>query len=523
MIRKIIEINEEKCNGCGACAAACHEGAIGMVNGKAKLLRDDYCDGLGDCLPTCPTGAIRFVEREAAAYDEQAVRENQMKKQATHSGCPGRQMQQFNRQAPAPSAAAPLPSQLGQWPCQIKLIPVNAPCFDGAKLLIAADCTAYAYANLHQDLDIEDYYMYEGAFAKDGWMEWHDGTAAHSIPLAAGGDNPELDFITRQEFRVGLDATLFDRLLRINVNYFRNDMKGLLTQGASTIYPSYFKLSDNNSFLSWTNYNEDRRSGFDFSVAANRKFGEFDVTLGFSGMVYASTALKRDETYEFDYQYREGRPIDASYGYVCEGFFESQEEIDNSGIRQTFGTVRPGDLKYKDINGDGVIDSDDQIDLGKSGSGASPFSFGLNLNVKYRNWSLFAMGTGRTGAIGYKNSSYYWNKGTSKFSEVVWGRWTEETKEFANYPRLTTGDGSNNYRNSTFWMYKNNYFNLDQVQLTYDFPAKPFRKIPFVSGLSVYCGGTSLLTISKEREHKEMNVGGAPYCRNYYIGLKASF
>ena len=151
MIRKIIEINEEKCNGCGACAAACHEGAIGMVNGKAKLLRDDYCDGLGDCLPTCPTGAIRFVEREAAAYDEQAVRENQMKKQAAHSGCPGRQMQQFNRQAPATAAAAPLPSQLGQWPCQIKLIPVNAPCFDGAKLLIAADCTAYAYANLHQE------------------------------------------------------------------------------------------------------------------------------------------------------------------------------------------------------------------------------------------------------------------------------------------------------------------------------------------------------------------------------------
>ena len=151
MIRKIIEINEEKCNGCGACAAACHEGAIGMVNGKAKLLRDDYCDGLGDCLPTCPTGAIRFVEREAAAYDEQAVRENQMKKQAAHSGCPGRQMQQFNRQTPAPAAAAPLPSQLGQWPCQIKLIPVNAPCFDDAKLLIAADCTAYAYANLHQE------------------------------------------------------------------------------------------------------------------------------------------------------------------------------------------------------------------------------------------------------------------------------------------------------------------------------------------------------------------------------------
>ena len=121
MIRKIIEINEEKCNGCGLCAKACHENAIGMVNGKAKLLRDDYCDGLGDCLPTCPTGAITFVEREAAAYDEAAVEANKRKK---------------NR----------------QWPIQIRLTPVNAPYFDGADLLIAADCTAFAYANFAKEI-----------------------------------------------------------------------------------------------------------------------------------------------------------------------------------------------------------------------------------------------------------------------------------------------------------------------------------------------------------------------------------
>ena len=135
MIRKIIQIDEEKCNGCGACAETCHEGAIGMVNGKAKLLRDDYCDGLGDCLPTCPTGAISFVEREAAAYDEKAVQENMRRKNGQDLSY-------------APLGAG---SQLGQWPCQIKLIPINAPCFDGARLLIAADCCAYAYARMHGD------------------------------------------------------------------------------------------------------------------------------------------------------------------------------------------------------------------------------------------------------------------------------------------------------------------------------------------------------------------------------------
>ena len=156
MIRKIIHIDEEKCNGCGACVTACHEGAIGLVNGKAKLMRDDYCDGFGDCLPGCPTGAITFTEREAAAYNEQAVLENKQKKAAaaaekpTFHGCPGSAMRQFHREAAPAAVSTEVPaSQLGQWPCQIKLVPVNAPYFNGAKLLIAADCTAYAYANMH--------------------------------------------------------------------------------------------------------------------------------------------------------------------------------------------------------------------------------------------------------------------------------------------------------------------------------------------------------------------------------------
>lgn len=154
MIRRIIKIDEEKCNGCGACATACHEGAIDMINGKAVLTRENYCDGLGDCLPNCPTGAITFEEREAPAYDEAAVKAAQAAKAAKASacGCPGEQAKNIAcPSAAAPQAVTAQPSQLRQWPVQIKLVPVNAPYFDGAKLLIAADCTAYAYGNFHQE------------------------------------------------------------------------------------------------------------------------------------------------------------------------------------------------------------------------------------------------------------------------------------------------------------------------------------------------------------------------------------
>ena len=157
MIRKIIHIDEEKCDGCGACVNACHEGAIDLINGKAKLMREHYCDGLGDCLPACPTGAITFVEREAAAYDEKAVMESKQRKMREQGmtlpcGCPGSQSRNIQRQdAPAvETPQAQQTSRLSQWPVQIKLVPVNAPYFDGARLLIAADCTAYAYAAFHE-------------------------------------------------------------------------------------------------------------------------------------------------------------------------------------------------------------------------------------------------------------------------------------------------------------------------------------------------------------------------------------
>ncbi len=158
MIRQVIQIDEDKCTGCGICADACHEGAIEIVDGKAKLMRDDYCDGLGDCLPTCPTGAISFVQREAAAYDEEAVRKHMEQRNQGHT-CPGAQMHtmcpgsrmQSIEPASVGSIHVDVTSQLRNWPVQIQLVPIHAPYFQGAKLLIAADCTAYAYANFHKE------------------------------------------------------------------------------------------------------------------------------------------------------------------------------------------------------------------------------------------------------------------------------------------------------------------------------------------------------------------------------------
>ena len=196
MIRKIIKIDEDKCIGCGLCARACHEGAIEMIDGKARLTREDYCDGLGDCLPACPVDAISFEEREAPAYDEEAVKKAQLAKQAAQSSCacPGSQSKAFERGelSVAPAVSRGAVSRLRQWPVQIKLVPVNAPYFNGANLLIAADCTAYAYGNFHEE-------FMRGKITLIGCPKLDEGDYARKLTEIIAGNDIKSVTIVRME------------------------------------------------------------------------------------------------------------------------------------------------------------------------------------------------------------------------------------------------------------------------------------------------------------------------------------
>lgn len=372
-----------------------------------------------------------------------------------------------------------------------------------------------AYSNLKQDLDIADFYMYLGSYSRTAWYQWQDATQGGFVSISNRGSNEDLTFIQRKEWRVSLEGQLFNRLLTFDLNYFHQTTDGLLANG-NTIYPSYF--GGNGSFLPNLNYGQDERSGIDFSLQAQKRMGEFDLGIGLNGMYLSQKAKTRDELYADKYQNRAGKALNSAWGYECDGFFADEADI-ASHAQQTFGEVKPGNLKYRDQNGDNIIDSKDQIALGKY---AAPFFYGVNLTLKWRNFTLFAQGTGQMGGTGFKNNSYYWIRGGSKYSEMVRGRWTEATAASATFPRLTTTDNSNDFQNSTFWKYSTSRFDLNRVQITYDLPSQLFdRKI--VRALSVYVAGESLLTFSGEREYMETTIGGAPQSRFYQVGAKVSF
>lgn len=378
-------------------------------------------------------------------------------------------------------------------------------------------------SSLNTDLDIEEYYMYEANFNQsDGaWWGWYDGAVERSTNSRRGA-NDDLGFIKRKELSANLKASLWNKKVVANASVFVNTMEGLIIE-PMTLYPNYFfTYWPDASFIPNVNYNNDKRTGFDFSVNYNKQIGEVDLTLGVAGTYYTTEATQRDENNEFAYQDRQGRQIDGIWGLQSAGLFQSAEEVANSPEQTFGGTVKAGDIKYIDQNDDNRIDDKDVVYLGRAGWSGAPLTTGVNLTAKWKNFTLFALGTGNFGAYAMKNSSYYWAFGNRKYSEIVRDRWTEETKATATYPRLTTESGSNNFRDSDFWMYKTDRFNLAKVQLTYDLPKNVLTNFLFHE-ISTYVSGSNLLTISEERDVLELNTTSAPQTRFYNIGIKAVF
>lgn len=380
------------------------------------------------------------------------------------------------------------------------------------------------YTVLNQDLDIAEYFMYKDIFTATGtWWGWSDANNSIQTSDSQRGGNDELSFVKRKEFNVGLNGALLKNKLTFSVNYFNTTVDGLLAQ-PDYIYPSYMHTYwPVSTFVPYINYGKNRRQGIDFAIAYNDKAGDFEWGVQAFGQTTTSKNLRVAENVEFEYQRSEGKATDALWGLECLGYYNSQEEIDNAEAKSSFGTVMPGDLKYKDQNGDGIIDSKDQVVLGRWGA---KFSGGLNLTLKYRNFTLFAMLTGQFGGNAIKNDTYNWVYGERKYSDVVRGAWTAEkfkNGEMISYPRLTTQSPDNNFRTSDYWMYKTDRLDLARVQITYDFSKSLFGPKSIVKGLQIYANGNSLLTIAGERDQMERNVDSSPQTRSFTLGAKVEF
>ena len=386
-----------------------------------------------------------------------------------------------------------------------------------------------SYGIINQDIDISDYYMYDYVFTATGqWWGWSESAQNMQTSLSTRGANEELGFVKRKEFRVGLNSqfSILSSQLSIEANYFNiktNDQVVI----PSIMYPSYFSAW-NTSFLAATNYNNQTRRGIDCIINFKTQVSDLQLTLGLTGMYYWSKNDRISENNEYDWLNATGTAIETLRGYHCLGYFQDADfNHDASGAVTTLkdgiatvnNNVKPGDLKYQDMSGDGRIDNQDVVVLGKW---QAPFICGMNLTAKYKNFTLYMAGNGNFGAKGLKNNQLYWVYGDGKYSDVQLGRWTPETAATATYPRLTSQSGDLNFVASDYWLFNTSAFYLSRVQLTYDFPKTLFAE-SIVKGLQVYIYGTDLLCLSGERKYLETNVGSAPQCRSYNLGAKINF
>ena len=411
-----------------------------------------------------------------------------------------------------------------------------------------------SYSNLNDDADVyygsKYFYIYDAAWSDGGTSyTWADGANSHASTYSTVGSNPALDYIHRKEFSVSLRGSFFKKLISTELTYFNTDMDGYIIQNP-TSYPSHLKTGQG-KFSPALNNNIANRKGLDFSIKAQKQFGQVHAELGFVGTYLKTEWKKYDEVADSKSPWlnsakqlmHEGTPLDVIQGYRCLGVYTIDDfnvKTDDNG-KTTYtlkegkyglgGTVMPGDLKYEDVNGDGTINNQDQVELGKSGTYGAPWTIGLNLTLKYKNWTLFVLGNGQFGASALSNGAYYYMSGTNKYSVNVRDhyQYTYDANGVINgfvnsnatHPRLSAQNTPANGAASTYWLYSTDRFNLRKVQVTYDFPKEWFEG-KWVKALSVYLNGNDLLTISKNRKIMETSIGYAPQTRFYNLGVKVT-
>jgi TonB-linked SusC/RagA family outer membrane protein len=366
---------------------------------------------------------------------------------------------------------------------------------------------------VNTDVNLTQYYAYDDIWQNVGYTQWGDGTRNSYPTSLINASNTYLTYEKRKEITIGAEAVLLNKSLSINVNYFIDNRADQIVYGLSNTYPSYL-----GSLNPAVNFNEERFSGLELGVSLKKSVNEFNIDIEPSIFLLNTDVVKKDEFYGLDYLYRAGKPIGAIFGLESLGLFQSQEEIDNSP-KQMFGVVRPGDIKYKDQNNDGIIDENDEKMIGNS---LDNFIGDLIIRMNYKNITLFVLTSARFGSNAVYSNPYYWVDGNLKYSDVVLNRWTPATSGTATYPRLSSMDNSNNFRPSTYWLEGNSVVSLRRVQLTYDLPPALASKL-FTKNLSVYFTAGNLLNIAKNKDKMELSIGTEPQYRNYLFGLRASF
>jgi TonB-linked SusC/RagA family outer membrane protein len=365
---------------------------------------------------------------------------------------------------------------------------------------------------LNSDFPIGGFFYYDNRYGTSGSYAWYEGGRSRSGVLSSWRDNPELNFAKRNEVNLGVEGLLFNKLLGFEANLFYDVYNNLVVRRTAS-YPPFYT-----NFIPYENYNADMYKGAEVGLNLNKSVGNWTFFIGATMLYVTSERTKVDEIYNNGYQYRQGHPVDATFGLEALGLFSDQPEIDNSP-RQLFGTVKPGDIRYKDQNNDGVVDANDEVYLRRY---QAPLSGGLQVKLSWKNVSLFVLGEGRAGSESFKEGDYYWVDGNKKYSEVVPGAWTPDTKETATYPRLSSQTNSNNFRRSSYWLYNNDYFNIRKVQVTWNLPETVTKAI-LMKNMDLFIDAYDVWQFAKNREIRDLSTGSEPYYRSFSVGIKANF